>query len=170
MEFLIVLLSVSMYRSNNNSSNSRKHNQSINSGNTNEDIFLQYLFHKSIQDMKKSYTIPNDSVFFSKIISVRLIKALTENALHYDSSLLAYTEQSKGQLLSKVYARIMEEQRNYLAVTSERAGNQISAGQSNNDKGTQNDTGLYKDVVGAMRSVLVGKGSPFFFEIVIDGG
>jgi hypothetical protein len=91
---------------------------SIDDTNANHDIFLQYFFQKSIHDMKISYTIPNDSVFFGSIVSIRLIKSLIDNCLSYNSQInktnAANIELNQGVLLPKIYQKLIEEQKEYL--------------------------------------------------------
>lgn len=158
IECLIVLLSSSMYKTNYHTIQPHHHfnpnqfssTQAEQYQSNTTDIFSHYLYRKSIVEMKMSYSIPNDSIFFSKILSIRLIKSLVQISVAAITSpttpnttttsttsppitpslLLTHFqkhqqqqqqfidfEQRQGQVLSKIYKKILEEHVKYLQET-----------------------------------------------------
>jgi hypothetical protein len=178
----MVLFSLSMYKKNSSSpvhssaafSSSPPSGPSFlqdpsNDDNANHDIFLQYFFQKSIHDMKISYTIPNDSVFFGSIVSIRLVKSLIENGLSYNSQIhesnAANTELNQGILLPKIYQKLMNEQKEYLLQLHKNQQNHsitTSALQQlqflQNKVNNENNQSIgYNNVVNVMKQMVFGK-------------
>jgi hypothetical protein len=169
------------------------------------DIFSQYLYRKSIVEMKMSYSIPNDSIFFSKILSIRLIKSLLQISVAAITStttpnttttsppitpslLLTHFqnhqqqqqqfidfEQRQGQVLSKIYKKILEEHVKYLQetrTTAYQAHDQLTkpyqspqkssfsallVKKNDSDKTNATNNTPYDDVVSIVRQMLVGE-------------
>jgi hypothetical protein len=127
------------------------------------DVFQQFLFKRSIEDMKTSFTIPNDSIFFSKIISVRLIKSLIHNSL--TQPLVNVNEsQHQGILLPQIYAKLSFEGANARRRSVSKGNNSLSNKNTSSDSSKSiqsNSSGM----VGIMKELLFGKKK---FSIIIS--
>lgn len=133
------------------------------------DIFSQYFSLRSFVEMKISYTIPNDSIFFSKILSVRLIKALVSISLTDPRFIQATNfielEQQQGILLPQIYRKLNENHQQYLQQTRSRSksiGKSV-VGSTTNSVLLTSTTTSYDQMVLLMRQMFLGTVNIYIF-------